>query len=92
MELEVSLFVVVVVFLFYFFKFGCSIGTQMFQWVESDDTSIQQGMVLKILASHLNSGHKPVEDLCNFISFVLNINFFLCVVRNLFCKHFDFFF
>lgn len=61
----------------------------MFQWVESDDVSTEQGTVLKVLASGLNSGHKPVEDLCNFISFVLNINSFLCGVHNYFCKYFD---
>lgn len=44
---------------------------QLFQRVESDDVSTEQGMVLQVLASGSNwgSGHKPVEDLCNFISF-----------------------
>lgn len=39
---------------FYFFKLSCSSEMQLFQWVESDDVSTEQEMVVKSLASGLN--------------------------------------
>lgn len=40
--------------LFFFFELGCSSKMQLFQWVESDDVSTEQEMVLNILASALD--------------------------------------